>query len=58
MVVMAIDHASIMFNAGRVSDDSAATWVQPDIREGDTTFPQYPDQSIEDWHRSRNLWID
>lgn len=35
-----------------------APWVEPDIREGDKTFAQYPDQSIEDWHRTRNLWID
>ena len=27
MVLMAIDHASVFFNDGRVSDDSAATWV-------------------------------
>ena len=26
--------------------------------ERDLTFAQYPDQSIEDWHRSHNLWID
>lgn len=37
---------------------SKASWVEPDIRDGDQTFPGYPDQSIEDWHRSRNLWID
>ncbi|MBY6160465.1 GFA family protein [Mameliella alba] len=35
-----------------------APWVQPDIREGDLTFDGYPDQSIEDWHKTRNLWID
>lgn len=36
---------------------SKATWVQPDIREGDVTFDEYPAQSIEDWHKSRGLWI-
>ena len=34
-----------------------APWAEPDIRDGDTQFDIYPDQSIEDWHRSRNLWI-
>ena len=38
--------------------DFKANWVEPDIRDGDQTFARYPDQSIEDWHRSRNLWID
>lgn len=37
---------------------SKASWVQPDIRPGDKTFDEYPDQSIEDWHKSRGLWID
>jgi hypothetical protein len=37
---------------------SKANWVTPDIRDGDLTFDEYPDQSIEDWHRTRNLWID
>jgi len=35
-----------------------ASWVSPDIRNGDQTFDLYPDQSIEDWHRSRGLWVD
>lgn len=35
-----------------------APWVEPDIRDGDRVFDGYPDQSIEDWHRTRNLWID
>jgi len=38
--------------------DFKASWVTPDIRDGDLTFAQYPDQAIEDWHRSHNLWID
>jgi hypothetical protein len=33
-------------------------WVVPDIRDGDQTFDLYPEQSIEDWHRSRGLWLD
>ena len=35
-----------------------APWVEPDIRPGDKTFPCYPDQSIEDWHRAHALWIE
>lgn len=35
-----------------------ASWVEPDIRPGDRTFDLYPDQSIEDWHREKGLWLD
>ncbi|MCR9125768.1 MAG: GFA family protein [Rhodobacteraceae bacterium] len=35
-----------------------AAWCAPEIREGDSAFSLYPDQSIEDWHRTRNLWLD
>lgn len=35
-----------------------AEWVEPDIGPHDQTFDLYPEQSIEDWHRSRGLWID
>lgn len=34
------------------------SWVRPEIRDGDATFELYPTQSIEEWHRSRGLWID
>jgi hypothetical protein len=34
--------------------DSAAAWSLP--AEGG--FDEYPDQSIEDWHRSQGLWVD
>ena len=33
-------------------------WVVPDIGPNDQTFHEYPEQSIEDWHKSRGLWID
>lgn len=36
---------------------SAASWVSPEIGETDETFEEYPKQSIEDWHKSRGLWI-
>ena len=35
-----------------------ADWVVPDIGPNDRSFDEYPEQSIEDWHRSRGLWID
>lgn len=35
-----------------------AAWVQPVIGPKDRCFDAYPEQSIEDWHRSRGLWID
>jgi hypothetical protein len=33
-------------------------WVKPDIGRKDQCFEEYPEQSIEDWHKSRGLWID
>lgn len=35
-----------------------AEWVVPDIKPGDQTFDLYPEESIETWHRERDLWID
>lgn len=35
-----------------------ASWVEPDIGPSDQTFEEYPVESIEEWHRSRGLWID
>jgi hypothetical protein len=37
---------------------SKPDWVQPQIGPNDLCFDEYPEQSIEDWHRSRGLWID
>jgi hypothetical protein len=36
---------------------SKASWVEPDIRPGDHCFDAYPEESIEEWHRARKLWI-
>jgi hypothetical protein len=33
-------------------------WVKPDIGRKDKCFDEYPEQSIENWHKSRGLWID
>jgi hypothetical protein len=35
-----------------------ASWVEPDVQEGDATFDVYPEDSIADWHRKRGLWVD
>jgi hypothetical protein len=35
-----------------------ANWVEPEIRKGDATFELYPEDSIEDWHRKRGLWVE
>lgn len=35
-----------------------ASWVEPEIRPGDVAFDLYPEESIEDWHKSRGLWVD
>ena len=37
---------------------SKAEWVEPAVGPGDACFDEYPEQSIEDWHRTRGLWID
>ena len=34
------------------------SWVQPAIGPDDSVFEEYPELSIEDWHRRRGLWID
>ena len=35
-----------------------ASWVEPDIRDGDAIFELYPEESIADWHRKRGLWVE
>lgn len=35
-----------------------ASWVQPELREGDAVFELYPEESIADWHKMRGLWMD
>lgn len=34
---------------------SGASWAVPDIAPGDTTFDEYPDESIADWHQRLGL---
>lgn len=35
-----------------------ANWVEPDVREGDLRFEEYPEESIEDWHRRNGMWVE
>ena len=35
-----------------------ASWVEPQIGADDLTFDVYPEQSIEDWHRQKSVWVD
>lgn len=34
-----------------------APWVVPQFGRGDAKFDEYPELSIEDWHKKRGLWI-
>lgn len=33
-------------------------WVELDLGPHDKTFDLYPEQSLENWHKSRHLWVD
>jgi hypothetical protein len=35
-----------------------ASWVLPQVGPADSCFDEYPKESIENWHKSRGLWID
>jgi hypothetical protein len=37
---------------------SKAAWVVPNIQKGDKQFEEYPEESIEQWHRKNKLWIE
>ena len=38
--------------------DSKASWVEVSEGPRDRHFPDYPDDSIADWHKQRGLWED
>jgi len=38
--------------------NSAAPWVQVPEGPGETCFDEYPEESIEDWHKCRGLWVE
>ena len=35
----------------------AQDWVKPDFGPRDAKFQEYPELSIEQWHKRRRLWI-
>ncbi|MFC3124254.1 GFA family protein [Pseudoroseomonas globiformis] len=35
-----------------------AAWVEPQIGPEDACFDGYPEESIEQWHRQRGLWLE
>lgn len=35
-----------------------ASWVHPEIAEGDLSFELYPEESIDDWHKRNRMWIE
>ncbi|MFC6488698.1 GFA family protein [Nitratireductor sp. GCM10026969] len=35
-----------------------ANWTEPDVREGDLAFDLYPEESLAEWHRRNNLWVE
>lgn len=37
---------------------SKASWVEPEIGPDDQCFEDYPEDSLEDWHRAHGLWIE
>ncbi len=35
-----------------------SSWVEPRIGPNDKSFDLYPDESIEEWHKTHGLWVD
>ncbi|WP_245759242.1 GFA family protein [Tranquillimonas alkanivorans] len=33
-------------------------WVEVQAGENDQFFDRYPEESLEDWHRARGLWVE
>ena len=38
--------------------DFKPAWLVPQTAPNDACFDEYPAEAIEDWHKSRGLWID
>ena len=36
---------------------SKAPWVEAAVGPGDQCFEEYPEQSIEAWHKAHGLWV-
>jgi len=37
---------------------SKANWVQPQIGPNDETFDEFPDKTVEEWHRAQGVWVE
>ena len=37
---------------------SKASWVVPDVKEGDVCFEEYPVEGIEEWHKKNQCYIE
>ncbi|KAL4442673.1 hypothetical protein ABPG77_006667 [Micractinium sp. CCAP 211/92] len=37
---------------------SKASWVEPQVGPEDETYDEYPELSIEDWHRKHGLYVE
>jgi len=35
-----------------------ADWVKPEFGPSDERYEEYPELSIEDWHKKLGIWID
>ena len=38
-----------------IMQSALATWVEPNIKQDDLAFDEYPEESIADWHRRHGL---
>jgi hypothetical protein len=36
---------------------SKASWVEPEVKEGDKSFEEYPEEGIEEWHKNNKCYI-
>jgi hypothetical protein len=36
----------------------AAPWADVPTGRGHLHYPEYPEESIADWHKKRRLWVD
>jgi len=37
---------------------SKANWVKPEIGPDDERFEEFPDKSVEEWHRAHGVWLE
>lgn len=37
---------------------SKASWVVPDVKEGDECFEEYPKEGIDEWHKTNKCFVE